>query len=449
MPRFILAETRALISWALRCFIRGQVVAQLATQIQRKFEEQVPKNKILFLLTVRYHLWHKWCPVLFRHEFQIKSRAMLMDAINKKKRQPGPVRMSFLLGRLLCAFLIMPSQVFSQIPRGVFCLQPAGQGTGRDPVVYSDADVDGISVRQNWADLEPIEGVYDFTYLDNVIARAAAAGKAILLRIITGGGDIALGGNCPTWVMDAVAAEPLPPSQKFFTFNDGGISVTIAVFWDPVWLAKKTAMISAVGARYSGNSAVKIVGVSFANASSEDWGVPHLKPEVAEWFAAGYTTQKMLDAGRQIINATMVAFPNQYLTLAVGGSGPKLDPDPSYVARTAVLNARASWPGRLIVQKNTLETFIPDAPGTGTLWQLLWDSRPDVAGQMAYWCYGDSTYRVNNGVPIDPSLALTNSVNKGLGYQMKYIEIYRKDVINLPAATHNAHVALTHPLSNN
>jgi hypothetical protein len=225
--------------------------------------------------------------------------------------------------------------------------------------------------------------------------------------------------------------------------------VTIAVFWDPVWLAKKTAMIAAVGARYSINPAVKIVGVSFANAQSEDWGVPHLPPEVTAWFATGYTTQKMLDAGATIINATVAAFPNQYLSLAVGGNGPRLDPDPSYVARTAVLNARASWPGRLVVQKDTLETFIPTAPGTGSLWELIWNSRPDVGGQMAYWCFGDPTYRVNNGVPIDPSTALTNSVNKGLGYQMKYIEIYRKDVVNLPAATHNAHVPLTRPLSNN
>src|SRR5438128_6744382 len=153
----------------------------------------------------------------------------------------------------------------------------------------------------------------------------------------------------------------------------------------------------------------------------------------------------MLDAGATIINATMAAFPNQYLTLAVGGNGPALDPDPSYVARNAVLNARASWPGRLIVQKNTLETFIPDAPGTGTLWQLLWDSRPDVAGQMAYWCYGDPTYRVNNGIPIDPSLALINSVNKGVAYEMKYIEIYRRDVVNLLAATQYAHQQLFIP----
>ena len=113
------------------------------------------------------------------------------------------------------------------------------------------------------------------------------------------------------------------------------------------------------------------------------------------------------------------------------------------MARNAVLNARASWPGRLIVQKNSLATFIPAAPGTGTPWELLWNSRPDVAGQMLYWCYGDTTYRVNGGVPIDPSTALVNSVNKGVAYGMKYIEIYRVDVLNLLTATHYAHTALS------
>ena len=366
-----------------------------------------------------------------------------MNMINKKKqRRSQPFQMSFLLGALFCAFLTNTEKAFSGVPRGVFCLLPKGQGSGHDPFVYSDPDVDGISVRQSWGDLEPVEGAYNWTYLDNVTARAAAAGKAVLLRIGTGGGDIALGGNCPTWVMQAVAAEPIPDSQKFYTFHDSQRSVTIAVFWDPVWLAKKTAMITALGARYANNPAVKIVVASFANANSEDWAVPHTPPEVTAWFAAGYTSAKMLDAGRQIIDATMAAFPNQYATLAVGGNGPRLDPDPDYVARNAVLSARASWPGRLIVQKNTLATFTPDAPGTGTSWELLWNSRPDVGGQMVYWCYGDTTYRVNHGVPIDPSTALTTSVDKGVGYGMKYIEIYRRDIVNLPAATHYAHTAL-------
>src|SRR5438874_11101006 len=330
-----------------------------------------------------------------------------MNVINKKKhRRFGPIRMSFLFGALFCAFLTMTEKAFSEVPRGVFCLQPAGQGTGGDAVVYSDPDVDGISVRQNWADLQPTEGIYDWRYLDSVTAKAAAAGKAVLLRVCTGGGDIALGGNCPTWVMNAVAAEPLPASQTFYTYSDGGSSITIAVFWDRVWLAKKTAMITALGARYSNNPAVKIVGASFANAQSEDWGVPHLPAQVTAWLAAGYTSAKMLDTGRQIIDATMVAFPNQYVTLGVGanghtGHGPNLDPDANYLARNAVLNGRGSWPSRLIVQKHSLATFITSAPGIGTPGELLWNSRPDVAGQMLVWLYGDTTYRVTGGVPID------------------------------------------------
>src|SRR5205807_7460217 len=115
-----------------------------------------------------------------------------MNMINKENhRRSVPFRTALLFGALFCACLTTPGKAFSQIPRGVFCLQPAGQGTGPDPIVYSDPDVDGISVRQNWADLQPTEGVYDWRYLDNVIARAAAAGKPVLLRVITGGGDIA------------------------------------------------------------------------------------------------------------------------------------------------------------------------------------------------------------------------------------------------------------------
>ena len=64
---------------------------------------------------------------------------------------------------------------------------------------------------------------------------------------------------------------------------------------------------------------------------------------------------------------------------------------------------------------------------------------------MLWWCYDDPTYRVNDGVPIDPSIALVNSVDKGVAYGMKYIEIYRTDVVNLPDATHYAHIALTAP----
>jgi len=344
---------------------------------------------------------------------------------------------------LLTAIFSLPEQGFSEVPRGVFCLLPSSTGgAGNDPAVYSDPNVDGISARQRWCDLEPREGAFDFTFLDTVISKAAAGGKKVLLRIGTSGGSVQAGGNTPAWVFDAIKAEPLPNSQKFFTFNDGATTRTIPVFWDPVYLAKKKSMIKALGAHFTHNPAVEIVSASFANAQSEDWGVPHTAADVNNWLAAGYTTQKMLNAARQIIDTTVKAFPYQYVTLAVGGNGNLLDPDENYLARNAVLTARVSWPGRLIVQKNTLATFTPPAPGSDTLYELLWDSAPNIGAQMLWHCYGDNTYRVNGGEQMDPSKELTRSVSLAMGYGVKYIEIYRLDILNLPAATKYAHDTL-------
>src|SRR3954462_1067257 len=332
-----------------------------------------------------------------------------------------------LLGALLylAGLIVLPGQTFSQLPQGVFSITD----TGSQPwsTVLTNPDVDGITIRQDWSALQPTEGTFNWTFLDSAVAASSAAGKQVLLRINTQGGK-------PAWVTAAVRNA----GGTFFTFTSNGVQTTIPVFWDPTFLAKKTAMIAALGAHFSNNPAVKIVSASFANATSEDWYVPDTRSYVTQWLALGYTSQKMIEAGATIINATMAAFPNQYVSLAVGGDlhwglGYDLDPTADYVARSAVLNARAVWPGRLIVQKNDLSTFIPIFPGTGTFYQMISDFQPAVAGQMTYWCFGDSGYRVNNGIPIDPAVALTLSVTKGLSYAENYIEMYQIDVRNLPS----------------
>ena len=333
---------------------------------------------------------------------------------------------SMLGASVACAGVLALSQSASgEVPRGVFSLSPAGVACRE--AVLANPSVDGIGIRQNWKDLEPTEGDYKWSFLDAEVARAAAAGKMVLLRINTQTSK-------PEWVTNAV----VQAGGTFFTFDKDGVPTTIPVFWDPTFLAKKKAMIAALGAHFTNNSAIKIVWTSFANASSEDWSVPHTQTEVTAWKAAGYTTEKLLEAGRQIIEASMTAFPNQYVTLAVAGNG-SLDPDPNYVARNSVLAARAAWPGRLIVQKNSLGTYNPPAPGTATVYQLLWDSRPDVAGQMLDASFNDTTYRNNAGVADDPAVILHKSVDLGASYGMKYIEIYQLDVLNLPAEITYAH----------
>ena len=349
----------------------------------------------------------------------------------------SPGRVATLVGVLFFAGPFAGSASV-QVPHGVFSLfatgKPAAQSALENP------DLVGVSIRQDWADLEPSEGSFDWSFLDSEVAKAAAAGKDVLLRIRTQGGK-------PEWVTAAVQQA----GGLFFNFDDDGVPTSIPVFWDPTFLAKKKAMITALGGHFTNSPAVKIVTASFANAVSEDWNVPHTEVDVLNWFAVGYTTEKLLDAGKQIIDTTMSAFPNQYVTLAIAGNGHvgatgNLDPTATYVAENAIAAARASWPGRLIVQINSLSTFNPAAPGAeGSAWNLLWNSQPDVAAQMVYWCYDEPTYRVNGGVPGDPADVLTSSVDAALSYGVNYIEIYQKDVLNLPAVITYARNALMRP----
>ena len=323
-----------------------------------------------------------------------------------------------------------------ELPRGVYSLFGTGTSIANDAL--ENPDLAGFSIRQNWADLEPSEGSFDWSFLDSEVAKATAVGKGILLRINTQAGK-------PAWVTAAIEEA----GGIFLTFDDDGVPTTIPVFWDPTFLAKKKAMIAALGAHFTNNPTVQIVVASFANATSEDWSVPHTAPAIADWFAVGYTTEKMLDAGKQIIDATMAAFPNQYVTLAISGNGHvggtgNLDPTATYVAANVIATARAAWPGRLIVQINSLSAVNPVAPGRAdSAWNVLWNSQPDVAAQMLFPCYDEPTYRVNGGVPGDPTTVLTNSVNAALSYGIGYIEIYQKDVRNLPSVITYAHNALT------
>ena len=330
--------------------------------------------------------------------------------------------------RILVFFLaaLIAANVRGQIPHGVFSLNGSGQGASE--TALKNPDVMGISIRQGWMDLEPTEGNFDWSFLDSEVAKAAAAGKKVMLRIGTQSGK-------PAWVTTAIENA----GGVFFSFDDNGVPTTIPVFWDPTFLAKKKAMITAVGAHFTNNPTVKIVAASFANSSSEDWSVPHTAEDIVNWLAVGYTTDKLIDAGRQIIDTTMAAFPNQYVTLAIGGNGHvgqtgNLDPTATYVAASVVATERALWPGRLIVQINSLSTVNPVAPGPeDSVWNLLWQSQPDVAAQMVYWCFEDSTYRANGGVPGDPAAILTDCIDAAISYGLDYIEIYQKDVVNLPS----------------
>ena len=322
-----------------------------------------------------------------------------------------------------------------------------GAGGRIDPAALSNPSVDGVSLRQHWIDLEPSDGVFNFAYLDTEIARASAAGKQVSIRLSMGGDET------PAWVMAAV----LNAGGSTFAFTDSKGPHTIPVFWDPTFLAKKNGAMAALGARYSNHPAVKIVVASFANATTADWNVPHgttIDPgygtsEVTRWRNAGYTTQKMVDAGKRVIDAAMQAFPNQVISLAINSNGNGLDwPNhDNYVSEKVIADARTLWgTGRLVAQKNSLATkTTPPIPPPDTSLAVWYNSRQASGAQTVWFAYGDTSYRLNDGIACDPATALKQSVDIGVAYGISYVEMYQTDIVNLPAVVNYAHSQLSAP----
>jgi hypothetical protein len=306
-----------------------------------------------------------------------------------------------------------------ELPTGVFSATPGGEPVPAE--ILSNPLVSGVSLRWRWQVVESAEGVYNWSYFDREIKRVADAGKKVLLRIVSGGK------NTPQWVFNA--------GVQTFSFVDPltNQTVTAPVWWDPIFLEKKANFIAAMGQHFAGNPAVELVSSSCANATSDDWAVPSSKADVKNLRSLGYTSETLINACEEIIDATMMAFPNQFVLMAIN-RGPKgLDPNVDYVAEHVVDYAMTSYPGRFIAQKNSLSAVTWDPWTASQLhgWEVLYDFRPMVAGQMLWYVTDDPTCRMNGKItPCNPLQVLRQAVTIGAHYEMLYQEIYQQDILN-------------------
>jgi hypothetical protein len=317
------------------------------------------------------------------------------------------------------ALLWVPQAHGATRPSGVFSLTPPHKSVNNG--ILSSPYVAGVSIRGNWQNVEVSEGVYDWSYFDTQIARVGSARKKIFLRIISGGE------NTPPWVFGL--------GVQTFSFVDprSKATVTIPVFWDPIFLQKKKNFIAAMGRHFAANPNIVLVSTSCANATSDDWQVPHTDTDVAYWLELGYTSDKLINACKKIIDATMTAFPTQFAALAVTQNSTKLDPTKDYVAQKVSNYAMTLYHERFIIQKNSLSADTPDPSMLPVLgaWEIIYDNQPNVAGQMLWYVTNDSSCRMNGGVkPCDPVAVLHESVKIGNLYGMQYQEIYQQDILN-------------------
>jgi Beta-galactosidase len=356
------------------------------------------------------------------------------------------------------------------LPRGVSDLIRGGGDIAASAL--SNPNVDGISIRAHWSDVETADGVYNWSYLDAKINQASAAGKWVTLRVSTAGGGVSQGGLVPDWVINQIKAN----GGKFFSWLDSAHSnrvKTIPVFWDPTFMQKKRELIEALGKRYGDNRNIKVVYVGFANARTSDWNVPGRNTlsaaeraagftitGVQRWKALGYTEQKIINSGCPasgtggIIDAAVKSFPSAVVIFSGSRTRAKLDPlRQRYCAETAFNNAKVKYGSHVAIQRDDLsqktsvnQPFSGQPADNG--WRIIYNARPQVAAQMV-WSTNDMRRFAVRGYSGTPAQALRAAVDCGKDYGTSFQEIYQADITNsssdMQAVIAHAHTVLTSP----
>lgn len=156
--------------------------------------------------------------------------------------------------------------------------------------------------RYEWADLEPRPGVYDFTAIDQAIAKATSEGRRFGFRVRALVGE--QGSSVPTWLMGRMKR-----GWWHDVSGDGTYDTYVPDWNDPAFVQGATALVAALGSRYEGHPQVAFV----ENGMYGVWG---------EWnmwrypYPNGAGTERMTLANKQaLVDAYIAAFPTTPLVM--------------------------------------------------------------------------------------------------------------------------------------
>ena len=256
-------------------------------------------------------------------------------------------------------------------PRGSYTLWAINDslipGVGKSAQALIDnKGMTGILLSAKWTDIEIGPGVYDWTNVNSRIYEAAAAGLKVALKI-TASVD-----EAPYWIMENPAVTKISLTDLNSNHSTFCQQVEGPVFWDPIFHAGRLALISEMGRQFSANPNVQIIQVGFANYYTGDWSIPDAvgnQPgcnnvyvdQVQQWLNAGYTFDKLLNVGKEIVDLTAASFPTKALKMPISNSPAALDGGSKTAMPEAIVNYiyASKYKKRFFLQRNTLNSNVP------------------------------------------------------------------------------------------
>jgi len=213
----------------------------------------------------------------------------IVDSVRKSETiQPRRHRITLgiVLFLLFFGFPFQASASSSYLPKGVYALIPSSY-TQIPLEVLTNPYVTGVQLRCAWADVEPVNNQFDWSYFDNLIAQAKQYNKKIGLAIHRG----LVGRGLPSWY-----------GGETFACSDGTIGPipwdeTYKLEWREVWVR----MIE----RYDRDPAVTFYHMGgIYTWKTLDWDLcDATKGDKNRWIASGYTVEEIRTAAIEFVDA--------------------------------------------------------------------------------------------------------------------------------------------------
>jgi hypothetical protein len=336
------------------------------------------------------------------------------------------------------ALALLPTGAMGQ--NRIFCrpLPPTPSGLvaviANDPTQPLDLEpffnpnISGIAMQIHWSDIEPVEGKPDWTRLDELFIAAELSGKWVQLLVFPGFFS-------PAWALKGAQTD-----QFIIQYGPGnGNTATLPMPWDPVYLSNWSAFVKRLSDRYGNCPAFRVIAVAGPTSVSDEFTLPESPAspdELTQWLADGYTNAKYVAAWLQMSKVYVADFPNQFISLSLGGGLPindqgQIDYNQELVTRDLVVNTVDGILGpQFTLQDSNLDGNPSTATDPATTFVISYNGNAVTGFQLRTACV---TAPANMGAPGNPPLALKLSVENGTqlntnGEQINYLEIYSPDV---------------------
>jgi len=287
--------------------------------------------------------------------------------------------------------------------------------------------LDGHKLMKWWSLVEPEEGKYDWSVIEEPMNKWLAAGKRVMLSPIT----------ATKWPPKDMPAQPTPDwvfeagAKSVPLYYDGKNHIRVPVYWDPIYLEKYRNFIKALGKQFDDRKGLELVycGIGIYGEtiiSTELWGQETEKWR--PWIEAGLTAEKWVEAVNAVVDAYADAFPRTLVGLQVSNPGARLRTEctPAYCRHAAQKSVLLQYDGI------TAEPFL-----WGGQYYASTIARWSQTTSIGFEAYGPSSGAVPPGARFKFEGSLKDLSDAAIKHKVNYLLVWYQDAVKATPGSKN------------